>query len=600
MSPVATSDPTRAAGARVHDHGVEYLAWAPDHAALRVEIARGGEGGAKEIVALQTRGAGYFGANDPRGRAGDWYQFVLSDESRRPDMWSRFQPRGVHGPSECIDPRAYRWRTDDWRRPAWRDQVLYELHVGTFTHEGTFRAAVEKLDEVRALGVTAIELMPVADFAGDRNWGYDGVSLFAPARCYGRPDDLRQLVDEAHARGLAVILDVVYNHLGPDGNYLSAYAKDYFHRERATPWGQAFNLDQAPVRGLFLANAAYWLDEFRFDGLRLDATHAIVDEAERHLLAEIADVAHARGAFLIAEDERNSCAVLRARDGRGHGIDAVWADDFHHQVRVAVTGRHEAYFANYAGTTEDLATTLRDGWFYHGQVYPTWKRARGEPCAHLPVSAFVTCIENHDQVGNRARGERLEHLVSAATFRAASALVGLSPYVPMLFMGQEWAASSPFMFFTDHHGELGRLVSEGRKREFSGLHGEGGAVPDPQAAETFVRSKLQWEERESGAHAQTLALYRVLLSERAAWLRGEAVQRGQWDVHATGDVLLLHYRAVRRLVAVALRTGGTIDEARFPAARAGWRCGWHTEEARFGGAGDARRGPVAAVFAEED
>lgn len=559
MAPTTFEHQTRVepkrCGAEVNDDGVRYTVWAPDHRELGVRVRR--VSGDEATLRMDARGRGYFRAHDPKGRAGDRYGFMFSDGVVLPDPASRYQPEGVHGLSECVDPRAYRWRCDTWRRPAWEGQSIYELHVGTFTQRGTFRAAIDRLDHIASLGVGAIEIMPVADFPGGRNWGYDGVALFAPARCYGRPDDLRALVDAAHERGLAVILDVVYNHLGPDGNYLSRYAKEYFDPVRHTPWGQAFHLageDSQPVRDYFVSNACYWLDEFRIDGLRLDATHAIVDPSPRHLLADVATAAHERGAFLIAEDDRNSCDVLREAEGGGWGLDAAWADDFHHQVRVALTGVQESYFASYGGSAKDLADTLEHGWFYRGQAFPQWKgKPRGEPCAHLAPSAFVTCIENHDQVGNRAKGERLEHLVGLGAFRAASALLCLSPYAPLIWMGQEWAASTPFRFFTDHAGDLGRLVSEGRRKEFAsaGLNQEiaPDEVPDPQAEETFKASKLAWDELRLYPHATVLELYRECLRQRAAWLQAIANDRRRWDVVALEKALAIRYRAdTERLV----------------------------------------------------
>jgi maltooligosyltrehalose trehalohydrolase len=551
-------------GAQVHDLGVSYRVWAPDHGELTVRV-RHGAGGETEI-ALTREAHGYFVGEDPRGRAGDRYAFVLDDGSVLPDPASRFQPDGVHGWSECIDARSYRWRYTSWRRPRWTGQSIYELHVGAFTSEGTFRAVMQKLDHLASLGVDAIELMPVADFPGQRNWGYDGVALYAPARCYGRPDDLRALVDAAHERGLAVILDVVYNHLGPDGNYLARFARGYFDPDRHTPWGQAFHLagkESRPVRDFFVGNAIYWLEEFHVDGLRLDATHAITDPSPNHLLAEIAGAVHERGGFVIAEDERNTTEILRRPDGSGVQLDATWSDDFHHQVRVAITGIQAGYFQNYQGTAADLARTIKEGWFYTGQPFASWKnRARGEPGEHLPTDAFVNCIENHDQVGNRACGERLEHLVNQAGFRAASALLLLSPYPPMLFMGQEWAASSPFLFFTDHHGELGKLVGEGRKKEFTTVGINAGidpeTVPDPQLEETFQRSKLKWCELDQTTHAETLALYRECFRQRREWLHS-ARERGRWTVTALEQAIALHYRptdGAERLVVCAL-TGDT-------------------------------------------
>lgn len=530
-------------GANVHAGGVDFRVWAPDHEHLAVRVRR--RGNLPHRLELQRDPRGYFSGTDEHGRAGDQYLFVLPDGSALPDPTSRFQPEGVRSWSECIDPGVYPWQSASWQRPGWRGQSIYELHVGAFTPQGTFRAAIEKLEHVAALGVEAIELMPLADFPGGRNWGYDGVALYAPARCYGRPDDLRALVDAAHAHGLAVILDVVYNHLGPDGNYLARYAKEYFDAERHTPWGQAFNLsgsDNGPVREYFLANAARWLDEYRFDGLRLDATHAIEDPSKRHLLADIAAVAHERGAFAIAEDDRNSTEILQHEDGSGHRLDAVWADDFHHQVRVALTGTRESYFRSYQGTPDEVARTLEHGWFFTGQPFPHWRgRPRGDPCRYLTPAAFVYCIENHDQVGNRAKGERLEHLVGIAAFRAASALLLLSPYPPMLFMGQEWAASSPFLFFTDHAGELGRLVSEGRKKEFATEGFKTEDVPDPQAPATFERSKLIWDEVHRLPHAWVLELYRECLRQRAAWVREAAASREHWAVRAVERAVGIRY-----------------------------------------------------------
>ncbi|HYP16762.1 MAG TPA: malto-oligosyltrehalose trehalohydrolase, partial [Opitutus sp.] len=505
-----------------------------------------------------------------------------------PDPASRFQPEGVHALSECVDPRVYPWRTHHWRRPKWAGQPIYEVHIGTFTPEGTFLAAIERLEHIAAVGLGAIEIMPVAHFTGERNWGYDGVALYAPARCYGRPDDLRALVDAAHEHGLAVILDVVYNHLGPDGNYLGRFASHYFDAERHTPWGQGFNLsgpDSKPVRDFFVGNACYWFDEFRIDGLRLDATHAIADDSPRHLLAEIADAAHQRGAFLIAEDDRNATEVLHRADGSGLQIDAAWADDFHHQVRVALTGVQESYFKSYRGSPADLAQTLEHGWTYRGQSYPQWKgRPRGEPCQHLAPSAFVYCIENHDQVGNRARGERLEHLISPAAFRAASALLCLSPYAPMIFMGQEWAASTPFMFFTDHAGELGHLVSEGRKKEFAtaGLN-QGIApeeVPDPQAPETFLGSKLRWDELRQYPHATICELYRTCLQHRAKWLQPLANDRTRWSVASFEHAIAIRYAGEdqpERLVVSALQgdTRVSLLKENFLLPPAG--SAWHVE-----------------------
>ncbi len=534
----------RGVGSHPGPSGVDYGVWAPKLERVAVEVEAGP---ARRRVALERDGEGYWSGCDELGQAGDLYRFRLPEGGLLPDIGSRFQPQGVHGPSECIDPGSYAWRCSSWVRPGWTGQTVYELHVGAFTDAGTFRAAIDRLEAVAEVGVEAIELMPVADFAGARNWGYDGVFLFAPARCYGRPDDLRALVDAAHEIGLAVILDVVYNHLGPQGNYLARYNPDYFRSDRETPWGRPFNLDgpgSGPVRALLVANASYWLDEFRVDGLRLDATHAIPDASPQHVLFEIAGAVHARGGFVIAEDERNNADLLRSGARSLDGMDAVWADDFHHQVRVALTGTRRSYFAGYRGGVGDLADTLEHGWTYRGQPYAPWEgRPRGGPVRSRPTRSFVYCIENHDQIGNRARGERLEHLVSPAAFRAASMLLCLSPYAVLLFMGQEWAASTPFLFFTDHGGELGQAVSAGRKREFPGPADDGESpVPDPEAESTFTASKLRWGERGEDEHARSIALYRDCLSARRHLTRAGAFDRDRWSVAAVGPVLGLRYR----------------------------------------------------------
>lgn len=530
-------------GALVGAHGVTYRVWAPGHRSVAVVVGMSDP----VSLALSPEPGGYWSVHHAGGRAGDRYALVVDGGKPLPDPASRWQPDGVHGPSACVDPAAFAWAAA-WQRPGWQGQPIYELHVGTFTPEGTFRSALHKLDYLQSVGIAAIELMPLGDFPGARNWGYDGVALYAPARCYGSPDDLRALVDAAHLRGLAVILDVVYNHLGPVGNYLPQFSPHYFHSGENNAWGAALNLDgpeSAGTRNFLLGNAAYWIDEFRFDGLRVDATHAIRDRSPRHFLTDLSDVAHARGAFLIAEDERNSPLILQGAGQAGHGFDAVWADDFHHQLRVALTGIRESYFASYPGGAAALADTLAHGWFYRGQPYPFWQgRERGGESAPFHPSSFVVCIENHDQVGNRARGERLEHLVSPGAYRAALLLLCLGPYTPMLFMGQEWASHSPFLFFTDHAGEHGRQVAEGRQQEFarSGLNAGVTDVPDPQDPDTFSRSKLDWDRAEETTGAETLQLVRAALVERGRFLGPGARARTAWSLEAAGPLLVIRYR----------------------------------------------------------
>ena len=535
-------DHTPPPGAFPIDAGVRYRVWAPEKRSAEA-IINGGE----RTVALPPSGDGFFEGNDPDGRVGDLYKFRLDGDANQvfPDPVSRYQPEGVHGPSMILQPSAHRWQHEPPPRPAALDSlVIYELHVGTFTPEGTFLAAIDKLDDLKELGVNTVELMPLADFPGRWNWGYDGVFLYAPSRAYGHPDDLRALIDAAHARGLFVVLDAVYNHLGPDGNYFGAYTKNYFNPAHKTPWGDALNFDgphHVPVRQFFLGNIVYWMEEFRFDGFRLDAVHAILDESSTHILADLAAAVHARGGFVMAEDERNAAFLADPVNSGGSGLDALWADDFHHTVRVALTGEQEAYLKNFTGTGQELADTLANGWYYRGQATPLENKKRGTPCAHLPPHAFCYCISNHDQVGNRAFGERLSTASPPAGYRAASALLCLAPYTPLIFQGQEWAASTPFLYFTDHNEELGRLVTEGRRKEFAGFKAfaEGAStreIPDPQAETTFNASKLKWEEAAAGVHAQTRALYREALrlrrEERAILARWD---RANWQAVALGE-----------------------------------------------------------------
>ncbi|HEY4245745.1 MAG TPA: malto-oligosyltrehalose trehalohydrolase [Lacunisphaera sp.] len=579
-------------GAQVSPEGVNYRVWAPGQSELSVLIESSIP---QRLLSMAAEPNGYWSVTDPAGRAGDRYRFFFPNRRLRPDPASRFQPEGVHGPSACIDPSNFQWRCGSWTRPAWRGQSIYEIHVGTFTNAGTYFAAIEKLNHVQELGVEAIELMPLADFAGDRNWGYDGVALYAPARCYGQPDDLRALVDAAHDRGLAVILDVVYNHLGPAGNYLADFSSGYFRTEESTPWGQGFAVDRKnsrPVRDFIVANAGYWLDEFRFDGVRLDATHAISDQSSPHLIEEITAAVHERGGFVIAEDERNLAQLAEPVERGGTGVDALWADDFHHEVRVALTRTRDSYFRAYRGTAAELADSIAHGWTYRGRPYEPWHRKlRGSACDHLSPASFVFCIENHDQVGNRANGERLEHLITHGQFRAASMLLCLSPYCPMLFMGQEWAATSPFLYFTDHGGELGANISVGRKKEFEqhGAQWTGGIFPDPESAETFEKSKLRWDERNEDDHARVLSWYQACLEQRRILLKGGPFERNRWRVESFGEFIAIRYfgRPCEHLLVVALRKTSASDDLPpallAPPIGMEWREVLSTEDPRFGG-----------------
>jgi maltooligosyltrehalose trehalohydrolase len=497
--------------------GTRFRVWSP--ATEEVELLL--EGGA--AVLLERQPGGFHSALVPEVGAGARYKYRLDGRGPFPDPASRRQPEGVHGPSEVVDPFGYQWSDGDWGGLDPATLVVYELHMGTFTDEGTFAGAARRLPALVELGVSAIELMPLAAFPGRWNWGYDGVAPFAPAAAYGSPDDLRALVDMAHQLGLGVLLDVVYNHLGPDGNYLGAFSPPYFDETIHTPWGAAINFGGAssgPVRAFFLENAAHWLNEYHLDGLRLDATHAIVDPSTVHIISELATLAQGLEPrrLAIAEDERNLSTLVSSRPA-GFGLDAVWSDDLHHELRRRLAGDQDGYFADFDGTVDEIVETLRRGWYYVGQVTRRTGKPRGTDPAGLPPERFVVCLQNHDQVGNRAFGDRLHHGLAPEAWRAAVALLLLAPETPLLFMGQEWAASTPFRYFTDHKEELGRLVTEGRRREFAGFKAfrdpaARERIPDPQAESTFEASRLRWEERDRPGHAEVLRLHAALLRLR--------------------------------------------------------------------------------------
>ncbi|WP_437877959.1 malto-oligosyltrehalose trehalohydrolase [Sorangium sp. So ce513] len=585
----------RTMGAWIEGDAVRFRVWAPDHE--RIEIVTYGEDGQEITGALPATptGGGYFEATAPGLGAGALYKVRIDGEGPFPDPYSRAQPFGVHGPSAVDDP-SFAWTDAGWKGVALEDLVLYEVHVGTATPEGTFDALIPRLAELRELGITALELMPVASFPGERGWGYDGVDLFAPSAAYGGPAGLRRLVDAAHAAGLGVILDCVYNHFGPDGNYLRAYSRRYFTERHKTPWGDAVNYDgegAEQVRALAISNAEMWIRDFHIDGLRLDATHAILDDTEPHILREIAERARAAGGgrrvVVIAEDSMNDARLVTPVALGGHGLDGVWADDFHHELRVCFAGDRDGYFEDHEGTAESIAATIRKGWLYEGQVSKHAGKPRGTPAEPVPPPRFVHCIQNHDQIGNRALGDRLGETVTQAAFRTMSALLLITPYTPLLFMGQEWNARTPFQYFTDHNAELGRLVTEGRRREFQYFSSFSGAeVPDPQDPRTFQRSKLDWSERQRPEHAGVLAWYRELLGLRAAHPALRRRGRGDFSVEAIGpDAIRIERRGDETSVIalVALRGALSVDLGR-PEARALA----FSEETRFGGA--AQRAPL--------
>jgi maltooligosyltrehalose trehalohydrolase len=514
---------------------------------------------------LEALGGGRFEGRVAGVADGALYKIVL-DGDEVPDPYARFLPDGVHGvarvEAHAIEPPLEAPRPLD----AW---VIYEIHIGAFS--GTFRGAIERLDALVTLGITAIELMPLSAFPGDRGWGYDGVALSAPYAGYGTPDDLRALVRAAHARGLAVVLDVVYNHFGPSGNYLARYAPEYFTDAVQTPWGAAPDFTHAPMRELVLDNVRHWFDDIGIDALRLDATHAIVDASTPHVLRAIADEAHARGRLVFFEDERNDPTMVTE-----HGADAIWADDFHHAVHVLLTGERDGYYAAYPPTVEALARTIARGWAFEGEPYAPWGgKPRGTPAVGvLRPAQLVYCIQNHDQVGNRADGARLSHAVELDAYIAASVLLLFLPATPLLFMGQEWGARSPFPFFSNHGGELGASISKGRKRElasFAAFADGRREIPDPEDSATFVASKVQWQERQRAPHSRVLAAYQAMLAlRRTDEVLSARASFGDLTAHAEGDLLVVtraHGVAARRLVVSfgrsAVRVGNRDDKVVF-------------------------------------
>jgi malto-oligosyltrehalose trehalohydrolase len=502
------------------DGTVRFRLWAPSHETILLELDD-----RAQSHAMHPGDDGWHDLVTSEARAGTRYRFVLSDGLRVPDPASRQQAEDVHGASLVVDPAAYVWRDDTWTGRQWQEAVIYELHIGTFTPEGTFREAIGKLGHLADLGVTAIEIMPVAAFPGLWNWGYDGVLPFAPANAYGSPEDLKALVDAAHAAGFMVLLDVVYNHFGPEGAYIHVIAPQAFTERDHTPWGAAIDMQVAPVREFFIHNALFWIEEFHFDGLRLDAVHAILDDGPRHLLNELAERVNRldlrRPVHLILENEDNEASLLVRGGARPRLFTAQWNDDVHHALHVAATGEADGYYADYCGDTGKLARALAEGFSFQGEVMSYRGGPRGEPSTALPPLAFVSFIQNHDQVGNRAFGERLTAISSAPAVRAAAAVYLLLPQVPMLFMGEEWAAPQPFLFFCDFGAALADAVRDGRRAEFARFPqfrdpAKRQRIPDPMAEATFLSSKLDWSDVGREPHADWLAWYRRALAIRKA------------------------------------------------------------------------------------
>ena len=581
-------------------HGTHFRVWAP--AARKVEVVF--EGGlAHDPALLQPEEGGYFSALLARVLPGTRYRLRLDGKEALPDPGSRWQPEGPHGPTEVVAADSYRWRDADWRGIGPRGQVLYEMHIGTFTPEGTYAAAEQHLPFLRDVGITVLELMPVNEFNGSFGWGYDGVNLYAPTRLYGTPDELRHFVDTAHALGLGVILDVVYNHFGPSGNYLSRFSPHYVSTRYDNEWGDAINFDgehSAPVREFFACNAAYWISEFHFDGLRLDATQCLFDASPRHIVAEIVERARAaapgRRIYVTAENEPQHAELARATAQGGMGLDALWNDDFHHSATVAATGSCEAYYTETRGTPQELISALKWGFLYQGQYYAWQKKRRGHPSLDLPAHAFIQFLQNHDQVANSARGQRLHELTTPGRLRALTALMLLGPCTPLLFQGQEFAASAPFLYFARHEEELDPLIRKGRHEfltQFPNIaSAEGGKLLAPPAdEETFQRCKLDHAERERNAHV--VRLHRDLLALRRADPAFAAQDRERMHGAVLGpEAFLLRFLAGPggdRLLLVNL--GATLplvpmaEPLLAPPAGMRWRLLWHSEDPRYGGNG---------------
>lgn len=592
------------------EKGVHFRVWAPGKKTVKLLMnAQGEDSDALHPpleVELQPEDNGYFSVMSREACAGTLYRYRLDDDPQAcPDPASRFQPQGPHGPSRVVDPLLFEWTDAAWPGVEAHGQVIYEMHIGTFTHEGSWVAAARELPELAALGVTVLEIMPVADFPGRFGWGYDGVDLFAPTRLYGTPDEFRHFVNQAHAVGLGVILDVVFNHLGPDGNYLSKFSSDYFSTRYQCDWGDPLNFDgpdSGPVRAYVLANTAYWIKEFHLDGLRIDATQQIFDSSREHIIAAITRTARTAGApcniFIIGENEPQDAKLFASPEHGGFGLDALWNDDFHHAAMVAMTGRADAYYSDYRGVAQEFVSALKRGFLYQGQWYSWQNNTRGTPGLDMPPAKFVNFIQNHDQLANSGSGKRIHLLTGPNRYRAMTALFLLAPQTPMLFQGQEFAATSPFFYFADHKDEIAHLVAQGRAEflaQFRSLATPEmqARLPDPGDPLTFTHSKLDLNDR--NLHREEYALHRDLLSLR----RNDPVfQASQKSNRIDGAVLSQDALVLRffgenpgddRLLLLNLSRDIHLVPAPEPllAAPMGrvWDALWFSEDPRYGGMG---------------
>lgn len=564
-------------GATLNGDVAEFRVWAPFQRKITLRLTRGA---ITEDIAMESDGEDFIAVAP--ASAGDRYSYVLDDGTAVADPISRLLREGVHGPTEIVDPEAFQWsdRGEHWRGLDLRDYVIYELHVGTFTPEGTFDGAVRKLDYLKQLGITVIEIMPVAAFPGSRGWGYDGVSPYAVQASYGGPDGLKRLVDAAHRIGLAVILDVVYNHLGPEGNYLPKFGP-YFTSHHKTPWGDAVNYDSEcceHVRQYVVDNALYWIREYRLDGLRLDAVQTIKDDSPQHIVAEVQarvqEVARQlnRQVCVIAETDENDSRYVKPASGGGYGLDAVWSDDFHHAIHAFFAGERQGYYQDFADP-QQIARALREGYVFQGDYFRFWSAPRGTSAKDVALPANVICIQNHDQVGNRAKGERLTALIPRGARKVAAALLLLAPHTPLLFMGQEYDETAPFQFFADFQDPaLKTAVSEGRRSEFKDF--DFNDVPDPEDPQTFGRSRLTWAD--AAENREMLEWYRQLLQLRKQYVtNSERIA----DANYEAGVLTMTVPATeaKLMVQASLQSSVTL-----PAVQDGWDPALHAEDDGYG------------------
>ncbi|WP_419418507.1 malto-oligosyltrehalose trehalohydrolase [Legionella sp. D16C41] len=587
-------------GAEVVNNGVHFRVWAPKRKKIKLILNHD----QSASLVLQAEGNGYFSTFVPNAKAGDQYSFQLDNNKiLYPDPASRYQPQGPHQSSEVIDNKSFQWSDHNWKGIQKEEAIIYEMHIGTFTQEGNWRSAAKQLDYLAELGITVIEMMPLAEFAGEFGWGYDGVDLFAPMHVYGRPEDLCHFINRAHELNIAVILDVVYNHLGPDGNYLKLFSDNYFSKKHTTDWGDAINFDDnaAEVREYFLANAKYWIDEYHFDGLRIDASQNIYDDSKPHILQEISETirrqAPHRIIYLIAENEPQDTNYLKPINEDGFGFDALWNDDFHHSAQVLMTGKREAYYTDYKGCPQEFVSVSKYGFLYQGQWYKWQKKPRGKNTFGLAPTCFINFLENHDQIANSVYGERIHTRANPGMLRAMTAFLFLAPQTPLLFQGQEFATSSPFNYFADHKPEIAKQVYLGRLEFFKQFPSVRtpkvrAALPNPIEKETFIKSKLNLAERNQEINHTWYLLHKDLIALR----KKDLVFKGRTPKLIEGAVLSHQAFLIRffseygeRLMLINLGSDLDLDPAPEPLLapypNQVWELYWSSEDPKYGGRG---------------